>query len=523
MIAAMLYLGYYAEMRVSRTPSFDKSLLAVATGCIVVFVLAAVLNRATLWQMRRKNLSQQNRRRRAAFADVFLRTMLVGAYITVLEHSDLPWVCVDWLGKQVENGDSFWFQLPGLGLYVLLFFCAWLPMYGLHKETNWGRWTRTSFLVHKARYNLYMLLAWLPFALLADWLSGFILALPVLFLGAAWIFPWLLAKVWGCTRVTNGPVLEIVRKLEQRAQGKFSRIYMWEPGGATQNAAAVGIFRPFRYLFLTPALVRNMPGAELEAVILHELGHVKKKHLLFYMFTSLAGINLTVILGAMIPLAGTTERFIITAVLILAYFRLVFGWLSRNMERQADLFSLEQSGSSIGLVNALEKLALSLGHVRRSASWHHMGVAERVDFLRRAERNPAIGRWHNTHVRHLMIAGYALSFCVLAGMTWMLHDEWRTPAFSAPASIQGGEAHWRRVMRLMPGNATAPLELAYQLAANSARHGEAVELARRVLAMQCGAREKAAAQKLLAELENVAETTRRSAIRGPGLSSLPTE
>ncbi len=37
---------------------------------------------------------------------------------------------------------------------------------------------------------------------------------------------------------------------------------------------------------------------------------------------------------------GRTEQFILTVLLIVAYFRFVFGWLSRNMERQADLFAL---------------------------------------------------------------------------------------------------------------------------------------------------------------------------------------
>ncbi len=509
MIAAMLYLGYYAEMQVARPLALGQSLFAAVAGCLAIMMAALVLDKFMLWRMRRLRLPFNDRRRLAGLTDIMLRALIIGVYITVLEHSQLPWSIAAHFGWRVESGDTFVFQLAGLSLYVALFFSAWLPMYGLHRETNWGKWTRISFLVHKARYNLYMLLAWLPFALLADWLSGFIIALPILFLLAAWTFPWLLAWAWGCTRVCDGEILETVHKLEASAGAKFSRIYLWEPGGGnTQNAAAVGIFRPFRYLFLTPALVRTMPAPELEAVILHELGHVKKKHLLFYMFTSLAGVNLAVLAGAIVPYAGTTERFPLTALLVLVYFRLVFGWLSRNMERQADVFSLEKSGSAAGLINALEKLAISAGHIRRAGSWHHMGVAERVDYLRRADRMPHLRAMHNNRVTRMMATGYALSLCVIIGMGWILTGGLDQPAAPAmQAKTVNDEAHWRRVMHLMPGSPTAPLELAYHLASDPYRREEAAALARQVLKMPCTMNEKAAAKKLLAELENEALST----------------
>lgn len=476
MLAVMLFLGWYAENPDPYPPSPAYALAVVAAAVCATLLLSVAINWLAMRTLRRRGTLLSARRRIAGNADAALRILLTGAYALALVHSALPWSFAKAWGFETSP-EAFMVQLLGLLPYVLLFFAAWLPQYPLHRETSAGRWTVWGFLVHKARYNLYMLLAWIPFAFLADWLGEFLVVLPVLFLAAAWAFPLLLARAWGCRRLPEGEVLDTVHRLEEKAGVKFSRVYLWEPGGGnTQNAAAVGIMRPFRYLFLTPALIRNMKGDELDGVILHELGHIKNKHLLFYLFTSLAGINCAVLIGAFLPMTST-ERFILTAVLVLAYFRVVFGWLSRNMERQADLFALEKSGSAKGLANALEKLSISAGNVRMAESWHHMGIAERVDFLRHAARNPALARAHNAGVRRIMVAGYLTSFILLGGMVWAIHAE-TTPLPIPPAAIADADvAHWRRVMRVLPENPDAPLHLAYRLASRPGGRNEAETLA----------------------------------------------
>lgn len=499
MIAVMLFVGYYAGTPGDNPPSLAASLLVVFAGTAAFAAGAALLNFLTLRRLRR-GLATAKRRNVAARTDFLLRAAMVAFYIALLTESALPWSVVNAFGWKAGE-ESLVVQLVALIPYLLLFIAGWLPMYRLHRETNFGAWTRRSFLIHKARYNLFMLLAWLPFAVLADWLSDALLALPFLFILAAWTFPWLLAKAWGCKPLTDEKTLDMVRRLEERAKARFSRVFLWEPGGGVQNAAAVGIFRPFRYLFLTPALIANMKPPELEAVILHELGHVRKRHLLFYLFTSLAGVNLAVFLGAVVPMTGNTEKFVLTVLLVLAYFRLAFGWLSRTMERQADLFSLEKTGSDIALANALEKLGIAAGNIRRAASWHHLGIAERVGFLHHAQRHPALAARHNARTTFIMVVGYTVSILVIAGMGWLLRAELAppTPRLTAVPG-DGVEAHWRRVMQIMPGNATAPLELAYHLAADPNARGEAAVMAEKAQELACGSEERAAAAKLADEL-----------------------
>ena len=501
MLAVMLFIGYYAETPDPAPPSPVRALAIVAAAIAVMLVFSAGVNAAALRLLRRAR-SVAARRSVPAQADIVLRLALTGVFAAALTKSSLPWSLTALWGLNA-GPESFAVQMFGLIPYILLFFAAWLPMYRLHRETNPGRWTRRGFLVHKARYNLYMLLAWIPFAFLADWLGEFMVILPLLFLAAAWAFPLVLARAWGCQRLPEGEVLDSIHRLEDKAGVRFSRVYLWEPGGGSiQNAAAVGILPPFRYLFLTPALLRGMSADERDAVVLHELGHIRRKHLLFYLFTSLAGINFAVLAALMLPLASA-ERFILTVLLVLFYFRFVFGWLSRNMERQADLFALEKTGSARGLANALEKLGLAAGNVRLASSWHHLGIAERVDYLRAAERNPGIMRDHNARVRRLMAGGYLMSIFFIAAMVWMVAAEITAPARPRRAEDQAREdqAHWRRVTGLMPENAEATLELAHRLARDPAGRAEAAELAARAMRLAGPGEVRDAADRLLKDLD----------------------
>lgn len=504
LLAVMLFIGYFAETPAANPPSLPHSLGVVAAALLFVAAISAGLSYFARRALRRPR-SAAARRVLAGHVETAVRLFLVGAFMETLALSGIPWSLAARFGFRVAP-DSFPLQMSGLAPYILLFFAGWIPQYRLHRETVPGRWTLRSFLVHKARYNLYMLIAWIPFAFLADWLGEFLVVLPVLFLGAAWAFPFFLARAWGCERIREGDVANRVADLEKLAGVHFSRLYLWEPGGGnTQNAAAVGILPPFRYLFLTPAIIRGMKPDELEAVILHELGHIRNKHLLFYLFTSLAGINSAVLAGLFLPL-GSAERFILTVCLVLGYFRFVFGWLSRNMERQADLFALEKTGTARELANALEKLGIAAGHIRRAASWHHLGIAERVDFLRRAERNPLLARAHNAGVRGLMLTGYLLSAALICAMSWLVYSEASMPPpilrmpGGAAAALED-RAHWRRVLGLMPESADATLELAHSLARTPGDRGEAARLADRAMRLASRPEARDAAARLLKDLD----------------------
>lgn len=509
LLAIMLFIGWYAETPVNNPPSLAYGFAAFGIAVAVMSLIAAAVGRYASAALCRPGRSPSQRRNIAGQAELIIKLSLVGIHVALLYESALPWSLIQalQLGPDAAGGYQFWLQLFGLAPFLVLFVAAWLPTFKLHRLISYGSWTRRSYLLHKAQYNLYMLLVWLPFAWLEDRLMLFAPALPLLFVAVAWAFPAVIAWFWRCKPLPQGEILDAVKRMEALAGAKFSRVFLWEPGGNVMTAAALGLAPPFRYLFLTRALVDGLQPDELEAVILHELGHVKKRHLLFYMFVSLAGINAAVLAGALAPLANSGERFLCTAALVLLYFRFIFGWLSRNMERQADLFAMEKSGSARGIANALEKLGLAAGNVRLAHSWHHYGIAQRVDFLRRAERRPELARYHDAGVGRIMLAGYLSAVLVVGGMSWLLFEELSIEA--RPVTMQGAAsadaAHWRRVRRLLPGDAGANLELAYRLAGQAGGRAEAEALAAEAkrLAADTGDRGMGeAAEKLLRELRD---------------------
>jgi Zn-dependent protease with chaperone function len=504
MLAVMLYLGWYAgEPPRSHPPLMDAALLCLA-ALAVMALFAGLCNFVAVRALRRPGRSLAARRRIAANAEFAVRAAQVGLFALLLRESAFPWSLAEAAGVAPDSagGHMFLVELFGLLPYVGLFFAAWLPLYTLHKTVSYGTWTRRSFILNKSRYSLYMIAAWAPLAFLADLLTEYLFALPFLFVGAAWMFPAALARLWGCKPLPPGETMDLVRSLEKEAGAEFSKIFLWEPGGGAMNAAAVGLAKPFRYLFLTPGLIRGMTRDELSAVVLHELGHVRHRHLVFYLLTTLGGMNAAVVAGALLPLDSSAERFFATAVLILAYFRVVFGWLSRNMERQADLFALEHARAAAPLANALEKIGIAAGHVRLAESWHHLGIAERVDFLRRAERFPELASAHNAGVRMLKAGGYAASLFTIGFL--MLETAPGLfavpPAAPADESARIEQAHWRRVSALMPGDTAARLHLAYSLAGRPGGKGEAIRLADEAAATATTPEERAAAEKLLSSL-----------------------
>jgi tetratricopeptide (TPR) repeat protein len=236
-------------------------------------------------------------------------------------------------------------------------------------------------------------------------------------------------KLWGCKKLPDG---YLKRHLEAfcAKQNFTADFYLWPLfEGQMLTAGVMGIVPGLRYILITPALIETMSRAELEAVMAHEIGHVKKYHMLLYVFL-IAGFSLLVgvlaepfiymflsldFLNRLMATSGISVEMMLVLVgavpllvFMLVYFRFIFGYFIRNFERQADLFSLQTIGDGNALVSAFEKIAVLGGNIRNQHNWHHFGIGERIDCLKHAEREPdRIGR-HNRKVRYSLLAYAAI-------------------------------------------------------------------------------------------------------------------
>src|SRR5947208_174093 len=138
-----------------------------------------------------------------------------------------------------------------------------------------------------------------------------------------------------------------------------SDLLLWDTHGGVANAMVAGPVPWVRYVFLSDRLLDELAPEEVEAVFGHEVGHVRHGHLLYYFaflilsLTLLAGlweIGVQLLFGAP-AVVVTADGMVVQAVetwrrwepvpavcLAGAYVFVVFGFLSRRCERQADVY-----------------------------------------------------------------------------------------------------------------------------------------------------------------------------------------
>ena len=332
-------------------------------------------------------------------------------------------------------------NVAGLLLFVLFLVIMWRAGKGNYERIFDRKYSTLAFLKSNIKVNLPIALPWVILSLLYDLVA--LIPLPgvqavftsewgdLVFFGIFLVFvliffPPLVRNLWGCKRLPEGYLKDHLDSFcaEQHFSADF---YLWPLfEGRVLTAGVMGIVPGLRYILITPALIETMSLRELEAVMAHEIGHVKKYHLLLYVFliggfSLLAGLlaepfiymllsmdylnNLITTSNVSAETALTVVGSVPLLLFMLLYFRFIFGYFIRNFERQADLFSLASIGNGEALVSAFEKIAVMSGNIRDQRNWHHFGIGERIDCLVKAEQQPERIEMHNRKVRYSLF-GY---------------------------------------------------------------------------------------------------------------------
>jgi len=352
--------------------------------------------------------------------------------------------------------------LPTLGhLGGIFLFFGYLALIWLEARKSYGlvfgrHYRAASFVASNLKANLPTILPWLILSLLSDLLQASslpaikdFLASPwgeptlflALFLLMALIFPAIVTRLWGCTPLPPGEERERIEAFCRGQNLAYADILLWPLfEGRMLTAGVMGLTRRFRYLLITPGLLAAMSREEIDAVLAHEIGHVKRHHLQLYIlffagfliFAQLSTYpSLYLLLNSnlfytLVRFSGRSpgDALTIAAVvpmllLMLVYFRYVFGFFMRNFERQADLHVFTAMADSRPLIMVLEKIAWLSGNIRDLPSWHHFGIGQRVDFLLRCERNRGLIRRHHRKVA-LTLALYLLAAATAGLLLWKM-------------------------------------------------------------------------------------------------------
>lgn len=146
------------------------------------------------------------------------------------------------------------------------------------------------------------------------------------------------------------------------------------------NAWTLGTISPG--LVVTNALFQYLNREELRAVLLHEVGHVKGKHLLIL---SIYGVfytpSILLLVFAGYTLYGLVASIILTILLI---------WLRHLLELKADAFTVRENGEGESLVSALQKIdninnetaSRALGIKKQNFSLSHPSLNRRIKRIR---------------------------------------------------------------------------------------------------------------------------------------------
>jgi Zn-dependent protease with chaperone function len=344
---------------------------ALATGALV---LASLLGSATVSGLVARGVRRRPERR-ATVGRLYLRwrraAFFLNVGINLVAVFALGWgqvvqdhLLVRWTGWPVLAPLAE-LLVPGPYLFTLAVNWAvyWPAERALHRAGGATRpfWSLTGYWLFQARQFLVpVFLVVLLFAahqsvgrffpqLTTTW--WYQAAMPLGAVGLAVLLPRVVKPLLGWKPLPPGPARDRLEATARRLGVRYTDLLVWPTRGAMANAVVIGLVPWSRYVVFTDRLLDGLEPDELDAVFGHEAGHIRFGHLPYYMLfltLSSATVAAVILLAAdrlkaadWVPDMPTPWADLLALPplgLMGAYLFLVFGWLSRVCERQADLF-----------------------------------------------------------------------------------------------------------------------------------------------------------------------------------------
>jgi len=203
------------------------------------------------------------------------------------------------------------------------------------------------------------------------WVWGFFLVFSIFVM---YISPYVIEPLFNkFTPIDDKALEDKIKNLAQKVGIKVSRIFKMDASKRSKhtNAYFTGIGRVKR-IILYDTLLEKMNNDEIIAVLAHEMGHWKKKHVLkLIVFSEVLALAALYISFKILQTDFLLEVFSIESdsffaqVVILAFIGSIvafplgplFSYVSRRYEREADGFACELTGNPESLASSLIKLS----------------------------------------------------------------------------------------------------------------------------------------------------------------------
>jgi STE24 endopeptidase len=301
---------------------------------------------------------------------------------------------------------------------------GWWAYYRIDQRLRGLVGTRLQYVTAQVRHQMLFVLApllavmaWMqvldrwvaPHPLFAAWQQ------PLMLVGFATVFlftPVMIRYLWDTVPLPAGELRASLLELCRAHGVRVRQLLLWRTWGGMINGAVMGVCGPLRYILLTDGLLDRMTSIEIEAVMAHELGHVRRRHMVWLVICALAAmygmqamifgglewadrLSGSALLGAS-PWHGPLEAAAL-GMLVTGWW-LIFGWVSRRFERQADTFAVAHlsrryppgDGSAHQVDPAavevycqtLMRVAAMNNMSPDRRSWRHGSIRWRCDYLR---------------------------------------------------------------------------------------------------------------------------------------------
>ena len=187
-----------------------------------------------------------------------------------------------------------------------------------------------------------------------------LIILVIIFLLWIILTPKVVALSYGAKEIESNSLLRhrLVQLMKKHHINKY-KLYYWDSSRSKEsNAMVSGIVKS--YLFVSSTLIEELTLPELEAVITHEIGHIKNKHMLKMMIIKLFSIC-SLVLMALLPIILELDflkkvGFYFFAVLAVVFGVIVSTSIERKYEEEADMYAVCYSPPEL-FASALKKIS----------------------------------------------------------------------------------------------------------------------------------------------------------------------